>query len=176
MRSIEQLFPWTQFVETPVILRGATLFGLGQVGKAPGTLGSLAGLGWYVLAFYWGAPALWLLLTLFGVYLAIAFSHEAEKRLFEEDPSEVVIDEFVAVPLVFFAVPMPILNTPMTWLVLLAGFGLFRFFDIVKPLGIRRLQKLEGGLGVVADDLAAAAASCVTLHLGLWATHNAGWW
>ena len=41
---------------------------------------------------------------------------------------------------------------------LLAGFGLFRFFDIAKPLGIRRLQALPGGWGVVIDDLAAALA------------------
>jgi phosphatidylglycerophosphatase A len=53
---------------------------------------------------------------------------------------------------------------------LLAGFGLFRLFDILKPFGISRLQSLPGGWGVVADDLAAALAACATLHgvVALW--------
>lgn len=51
---------------------------------------------------------------------------------------------------------------------LLAGFALFRFFDIAKPWGIARLQRLPGGWGVVVDDLAAALATCATLHLGVW--------
>jgi phosphatidylglycerophosphatase A len=52
--------------------------------------------------------------------------------------------------------------------VLLAGFALFRLFDIAKPFGIRRLQALPAGWGVVADDVAAALASCATLHIGAW--------
>jgi phosphatidylglycerophosphatase A len=50
----------------------------------------------------------------------------------------------------------------------LAGFGLFRFYDILKPLGIRRLQDWPAGWGVVVDDAAAALATCATLHLGAW--------
>ena len=49
---------------------------------------------------------------------------------------------------------------------LLAGFVLFRLFDIAKPLGIRELQRLKGGWGVVADDFAAAALTCVCLWCG----------
>jgi phosphatidylglycerophosphatase A len=52
--------------------------------------------------------------------------------------------------------------------VVLAGFGLFRFFDILKPLGISRLQNWPGGWGIVADDFAAALAACGALHLGAW--------
>ena len=50
------------------------------------------------------------------------------------------------------------------WAAGLAGFALFRLFDIAKPLGIRRLQDLPGGWGVVVDDVAAALAACATLH------------
>ena len=48
---------------------------------------------------------------------------------------------------------------------LIAGFVLFRIFDIAKPFGISKLQNLPGGLGCVIDDLAAAIASCIVLHL-----------
>ena len=54
------------------------------------------------------------------------------------------------------------------WPVLIAGFVLFRLFDIFKPFGISKLQNLPGGLGCVADDLAAALASCIVLHLLLY--------
>ena len=50
------------------------------------------------------------------------------------------------------------------WVIFLVGFGLFRLFDIVKPFGIRRLQDLPAGWGVVVDDLAAALAACATMH------------
>ena len=46
-----------------------------------------------------------------------------------------------------------------------AAFCIFRFFDILKPLGINRIQRLPGGLGVVADDVAAALATCVVLNV-----------
>jgi phosphatidylglycerophosphatase A len=51
---------------------------------------------------------------------------------------------------------------------LVAGFALFRLFDIWKPGAIGRLQFLPAGWGVVADDLAAALAACATLHIGAW--------
>jgi phosphatidylglycerophosphatase A len=54
---------------------------------------------------------------------------------------------------------------PVTWKLLLAGFVLFRVFDIAKPLGIRRLERLPGGWGVMADDLLAGlyAQACLQL-------------
>ena len=56
------------------------------------------------------------------------------------------------------------------WAIFLTGFALFRLFDIVKPFGIRRLQNLPDGWGVVADDVAAALATAATLHVlaALW--------
>ena len=53
-------------------------------------------------------------------------------------------------------------------MIFVAGFLLFRFYDILKPLGIARLQTLPGGWGVVADDVAAALAACATLHIAAW--------
>jgi phosphatidylglycerophosphatase A len=95
-------------------------------------------------------------------FLAIPICGIAEKILGKEDPKEVILDEFVAQPLVFLAIPFS--KQGMEMLLLLgAGFALFRLFDILKPLGISRLQSLSGGLGVVADDIAAAFAAGLCL-------------
>ena len=50
------------------------------------------------------------------------------------------------------------------WAIFLIGFGLFRIFDILKPFGIKRLQDLPAGWGVVVDDLAAALLTCAVMH------------
>lgn len=67
-----------------------------------------------------------------------------------EDPREVTYDEIVTLPIVYFLVPY------WTWQTVVAGFALHRLFDILKPFGIRRLEKMGGGLGIMADDFAAA--------------------
>jgi phosphatidylglycerophosphatase A len=106
-------------------------------------------------------------------YLAVALCGEAEFRIGRKDPGEVILDEFVAMPLCFLGWPM-LLGTVPAWMIFLIGFGLFRLFDITKPLGIRRLQNLPGGWGVVIDDTAAALAACATMHAAnyVWlATH-----
>lgn len=158
---------WTRFLPTATVLGCATLGPLGRRLPAPGTWGSVAGLLYFTVLFY---PLGWfgnLLLSAVGIYVAIAICGEAEFRLGRRDPGEVVLDEFVAMPLCFLGWPALAVTWP-PWAVFLAGFALFRLFDIVKPLGIRRLQHLPGGWGVVADDVAAALATCVTLHLGQW--------
>jgi phosphatidylglycerophosphatase A len=106
-------------------------------------------------------------LILASSYVAVAVCGEAEIRLGKSDPGEVILDEFVAMPLCFLGAPR-LLQIAPAWEVLLAGFAVFRFFDIAKPLGIRRLQSLPGGWGVVVDDLAAALATCATMHAAAW--------
>ena len=88
----------------------------------------------------------------------------------KKDPGEVILDEFVAMPLCFLGWPA-MLHPLQPWAVFLLGLGLFRLFDILKPFGIRRLQYLPGGWGIVIDDTAAALAACATLHFGHWAWH-----
>jgi phosphatidylglycerophosphatase A len=100
----------------------------------------------------------------------VALCGEAEFRLARKGPGEVILDEFVVMPLCFLGwrllavAPAGAGHWPK-WAVILTGFALFRFFDILKPLGIRKLQDLPGGWGVVVDDVAAALASCATMHL-----------
>ncbi len=159
-----------------MVLAMATLGPLGRRRRAPGTWGSAAGL-LYFTVFFWPlgfAPwaALWtLLFSLPGLYLAVALCGEAEFRLGRRDPGEVILDEFMAMPLCFLgwsALARPHGLWP-PWAIFVAGFLLFRLFDIAKPLGIRKLQDLPGGWGIVVDDAAAALAACAVLHLSSWA-------
>ncbi|MGC4073833.1 MAG: phosphatidylglycerophosphatase A [Nibricoccus sp.] len=163
---------WPRFLPTPTVLALARLGPVGRL-KAPGTWGSLAGLMYQLVFFLYLPPIVGFLCTLPGLWLAVAMCGEAEFRLGRRDPGEVVLDEFVVMPLCFlgwksmhaaFVTILPAWATQGPWVVLLAGFALFRFFDILKPLGISKLQNLPGGWGVVADDAAAALATCATLH------------
>ncbi len=140
----------------------ATLGPLGRL-KAPGTWGSLAGVGWYAAVCQ---PAGWLwawLVIAIGLYVALVFCGEAEQRMARTDPPEVILDEFVSMPIVYAAFP-DLLDGRTGWAILLLGFLLFRLFDIWKPLGIDRLQRFPGGLGVLLDDVAAALVACAVLQ------------
>ncbi|HTB79734.1 MAG TPA: phosphatidylglycerophosphatase A [Opitutaceae bacterium] len=159
---------WPRFLPGSFVLGCATLGPIGRRLPAPGTWGSAAGLVYFTVLFYPLGPAGYALLCAAGLYLAVALCGEAEFRLGKKDPGEVILDEFAAMPLCFLGWPR-LLPTLPVWGIMLAGFALFRLFDIAKPLGIRRLQDLPGGWGVVVDDVAAALAACVTLHLAVWA-------
>lgn len=154
---------WAAFLPRAVVLGAATLGPVGHWGRAPGTLGSMAGLLLYTAFIHHLSLPLQILSLLALTYLAIGFCGEAEARLFKRDPGEIILDEFIAMPWCFLGLGSAM--EPRMWLYMLLGFLLFRFFDIVKPLGIRKLQALPGGVGVVLDDLAAAAATCLCLHL-----------
>ena len=159
---------WPRFLPRQMVLNFATLGPLGRIRKAPGTWGSVAGLLYFTLFFYDLGVFGTLLFGSAGIYLAVAMCGEAEFRLGRRDPGEVVLDEFVAIPFCFLGwreVAMTLPNWAAPWVVFLAGFAFFRLFDILKPFGISRLQDLPDGWGVVADDIAAALATCVTLHV-----------
>lgn len=142
----------------------ATLGPLGQRMPAPGTWGALAGTLYFTAGFtrlaWWEVVGITALVSL----VAVAVCGEAEVRLGRSDPGEVILDEFVVMPLCFLGWQGLVRYWP-PWVVLAVGFALFRFFDILKPLGIKRTQELPGGWGVVVDDIAAALAACAALHL-----------
>ena len=163
-------FFWTQFLSTRLIVNLATLGPIGRVRNAPGTVGSIAGLFLYAVVFQSVGPIEFLLLISILSYLAMAICDAAESRLQMRDPGMIVLDECIAMPLVFFGMggTAGLVAQHGGWPVLLAGFILFRIFDILKPLGIARLQNLPGGIGCVVDDLVAALAACCCLHLVLY--------
>ena len=164
---------WPRFLPSSVVLAVATLGPLGRKMRAPGTWGSAAGLLYFTVFFWkfgvWRWSGLWTaLFSLPGIYLAVAFCGEAEFRLGRHDPGEVILDEFTAMPLCFLGWPV-IAKVWPPWAVFIGGFLLFRLFDIAKPFGIRKLQDLPAGWGIVIDDVAAALAACVVLHAAAWA-------
>lgn len=135
----------------------ATGFYAGYIPIAPGTAGSLGGIGLYLLlnglsfAYYLLIISL---LFIFGVYL----SSEAEALLKKRDPSSVVFDEMIGMLVTMILIPSGI-----GWVV--AGFFLFRFFDILKPYPIRGIEKrMNGGIGIMLDDVAAGIYANVLLQ------------
>ena len=158
---------WPRLFPSKAVVALATLGPIGRNLPAPGTWGSVAGVSYFAVFFQRLNFAENLVASAVGTYLAVAFCGEAEVRLGKKDPGAVILDEFMAVPLCFLGWGSLTRSLP-EWGVLLAGFLLFRFFDIVKPLGIRRLQTSPGGWGVAIDDTAAALAACATLHAGVW--------
>src|SRR5882724_10508948 len=115
---------WTRMWPTRLVVACATLGPLGRRMPAPGTWGSLAGLLYFAVFFYrrdfpgilfWSAVA---------SYLAVAICGEAELRLAKKDPGEIILDEFVAMPLCFLGWSAMARTLP-AWAVLLAGFALF---------------------------------------------------
>lgn len=159
-------YPWVKLLPTPVVLNMATLGPMGHLGKAPGTTGTVLGLLGYTVFFHGLGPIGFVLLLALWIYVAVAICDEAEVRMARRDPGCIILDEFVAVPLCFIGLQPAMLQMP-PWILALAAFALFRVFDIIKPFGIRRLQNWPGGVGVVADDLAAALATALVLNIGV---------
>jgi phosphatidylglycerophosphatase A len=95
-------------------------------------------------------------LTVAGLVLAFSVwaASRCERFFNEKDPSSVVIDEIASLPIAFW--PLLHAHEPRWW-VWLAAFGLYRAADVVKPWPARRFEELEGGTGIVADDVAAGA-------------------
>ncbi|PWN05273.1 phosphatidylglycerophosphatase A family protein [Rhodohalobacter mucosus] len=156
-------------LSSPKILTG-TLLGIGFLPKAPGTWASAATLpllyfSW-LLSPMWGIPAFAFIAIILSLWAADHNIHE-----FGDDPPEFVMDECAGQALVF--VPVALLHSSFPDLFhLFTGFFFFRVFDILKPFGVDRLQKLPGKFGILGDDLLAGlyATICTELILTLKAT------
>lgn len=152
----------------------ATGFGAGFIPFAPGTWGSIVGLLIaYGLIAAFGSDTLFLQNVLISAGLVSAAlgvwaSGRAEKIFDRKDASQIVIDEVFGqiISFVFIAPYLAESGESWRWW-MVAGFALFRAFDIFKPYPINRLQGLQGGLGVMMDDALAGVYAAVTLSL-LW--------
>jgi len=76
----------------------------------------------------------------------------------QDDPKEVVIDEVAGFLLTIYLLPL-------SWLSIALGFIMFRFFDILKPFPIRRLERIGGGTGIVIDDLVAGVYASLSINI-----------
>jgi phosphatidylglycerophosphatase A len=152
--------------------------GVGYFPIAPGTMGSLVGVGLYLTL--WGAsyavlesiaqtrrltlleiftPQLaFMLVVIFAITMAgIWAATRAEKLFQKEDPSHVVVDEVAGQMIALLSGPFWL----HTWWSILTAFLLFRAFDIWKPYPCRKLEDLHSGLGIMADDLVAGVYALI---------------
>jgi phosphatidylglycerophosphatase A len=151
----------------PWALLTATFFGAGWLKPAPGTWGSLATvLSWALLARF--LPHVWILpanigLVLLAILIGIPAATRVARASGRKDPQFIVIDETAGQLIT-------LIGAPLAWKSFLAGFILFRAFDIVKPPPVRQLEKLPEGAGIVIDDVAAGlyglAVMQLLLHFG----------
>ena len=144
----------------------ATGFGAGYSPIAPGTMGALVGVLFLVPELFKhyiisSIPFLidpfFLLLILTFFFIGVKATNELESE-WGHDPQRIVIDEIVGMWVTMIAVTD-------TYQTLLVGFILFRIFDIWKPLGIRKMEKLKGGWGVMMDDVLAGVYANIVLQI-----------
>jgi phosphatidylglycerophosphatase A len=141
----------------------ATVFGIGYAPIAPGTFGSAAGLLlWWLLPASTATHAI-VIVALFAVG---SWSGNVAERYFgRTDPGQVVIDEVMGMLITLF------LN-PVGWIGAILAFFLFRIFDVIKPYPSDRLERLHGGVGVMADDGMAAIYANLVLRAALAVGHR----
>lgn len=157
-----------------------TTFGVGYLPLAPGTYGSIVGVLIYLLfrwieaksmttfaAINWTEPQVTAWIHAFNLIIFLVFcllgiwaANRATILFQKKDPQEAVVDEVIGQIIVFLFVPFDV-----SWKLILAGFLLFRLFDIWKPYPIDSLQNLPAGIGVCADDILAGVygGACLSL-------------
>ena len=123
---------------------------------APGTAGTVVGVLLF-LALRSAASTWYALATIAVIGIGTWAAGEADRILGSKDDQSIVIDEIVGFLVVLFLVPF-------SWWSVAAGFVLFRFFDILKPWPIKKLQDIPGGPGVMLDDIGAAVYANIVLQ------------
>ena len=154
----ESVQPRSEFWATLV----ATFFGVGRLRPGPGTWGSAATVLLWAAVSYAMSPnlrtpaaiALAAFITLIGIPAATRVARASGRK----DPQFVVIDEVAGQLIALIAVPL-------AWKTFLAGFILFRVFDILKPPPVRQLERLPEGTGIVLDDVAAGIYALAIMQL-----------
>jgi len=135
----------------------ATFFGAGYFPKAPGTAATIAAIPLYLILRRLSAPLY--IMALAKLFVAGVIASEAMEDEWGKDPSRVVIDEVCGILIT-------LISRPGGFGEIALGAALFRFFDIVKPWPVGAIdKKVKGGIGIMADDLAAGIMSALILAL-----------
>jgi phosphatidylglycerophosphatase A len=128
---------------------------------APGTVGSAAGLIFYLLV-WWSQSTIVEVALIATLFLAGVWAGTTAERYFGGiDPGPIVLDEVVGMLITLAFIPVGLSGA-------IAGFFLFRVFDVFKPFPAGRLEKLHGGFGVMADDAMAAVYANMSLRAVMW--------
>jgi len=135
----------------------ATFFYLGYSPIAPGTVGTLGGIGLFYLVSDLSLPVYSLFLLGF-IIVSIWVSTEASVVFSETDPRQVVVDEVCGYLVTMLLIPSSLINV-------ILGFFLFRFFDVLKPPPVGSAERLPRGFGIVADDILAGIYSNLILQV-----------
>lgn len=144
-----------------VALAIGTWFGCGYFPWGPGTAGSLAAVLIVALLGHFGLGRGTLALLIVALLLPAVWAASRTARIVgREDPGLVVVDEVLGQWVALLAFQA------WNWKILIAGFLLFRLFDIWKPFPVRRLEQLPEGTGIVADDLGAGLYAAFILYIG----------
>lgn len=140
---------------------------IGFAPVAPGTVGSAAGVVLYALMRHLGVPLAADFAVILVLFIAGTWSGtEAERYFGTTDPGPGVIDEVAGMLITLYLLPA-------TWPVMLVGFLVFRALDVFKPWPADRLERLHGGLGMMADDAMAAVYGNLIMRGLIWIA--AGW-
>ena len=150
---------------------GGSLFFLGYIPLIPGTVGSLAIVIplWFYrdsLDRYFSPQYAVPFCLLYFLFLAVSIflSNGSKENFGSEDSKHIIIDECAGQIITFFL-------HPLSWRILLLGFFLYRFYDVVKPFPVYKFEEIEDGVGVTMDDVAAGVMANVSLFIILWMYH-----
>lgn len=142
-------------------------FGSGLVPRAPGTAGSMVAIP-FALLFGLAGDIAYALIVVATLMIGIRLCDRVAAELGSKDPGVIVIDEFVGMWITLFMLPKG-------WYWLIAGFVLFRFFDILKPWPVNWFDRhLPGGSGIMMDDVAAGIYSFALIQIAAFVIAQAG--
>jgi phosphatidylglycerophosphatase A len=140
----------------------STSFGIGYIGKGAGTIAAIACCMCWYAAWVGGYPPLLLSIIITAAITVIGvWSSGVVEKLWGKDPSRVVIDEVSGMAISLLFVPVSVKY-------LLFALILFRFFDIAKPMFIRKMESLPGGWGIMADDVLAGIYANILVNTVVW--------
>lgn len=141
----------------------ATSFGAGFLPIAPGTWGAIVAIILWLPLYIWATPSVTVIITVSAILLYFVvgtWASNVAEKYWGKDPVVACADETVGQWIALIPV------TPLCpWWEILVSLALFRFFDIFKPLGIRYMEKLPGGLGMMADDILAGVYSAILIFI-----------
>ena len=139
----------------------ATVGYCGYFPVAPGTVGSAAGLLVYLAVAWTGSPIVEVAAIVLTFAVGAWAATHAERFFGGIDPGPVVIDEVLGMLITLAFIPAG-------WQAMLAGFFLFRVFDVIKPYPANRLETFHGGFGIMADDAMAGVYANLALRGVIW--------